>query len=101
MLNDDADNLFHIAQSGIVSKQKDSAPTHNAIYSTTETNYYLDKNENKIKVPLVWVGADGTEIIKTYTFHRGKYDVDVNYKVTAGNQDWSGSQYMQLVRTQP
>lgn len=101
LLNDDNDTLYHIAQSGIVSKQKESSPTHNAIYSTAETNYYLEKGDTKIKVPLVWRSDDGTEIVKTYTFHRGKYDVDVNYKVTAGNQDWSGSQYMQLVRTRP
>ena len=101
ILMNDQEDLFHIAQSGIVSKEKQSAPTHNAIYSTSQTNYRLEEGESKIVVPLVWRGADGVEVIKTYTFYQGKYNVDVNVKINAGNKDWRGSQYLQLVRTQP
>lgn len=92
---------YHIAQSGIVSKEKESAPTHNAIYSAMQTDYRLAEGQSELSVPLVWKNADGVEVIKTYTFYRGKYNADVNVKVTAGDRDWSGSQYLQLVRTQP
>lgn len=100
LLNDE-EYQYHIAQSGIVSTEKQSAPTHNALYSASQTNYRLDGGSSEIVVPLIWLGADGVEVIKTYTFYQGKYNVDVNVKINAGDKDWRGSQYLQLVRTQP
>ena len=101
ILLNDQEYQYHIAQSGIVSKEKQSAPTHNAVYATQKTSYRLSEDESELIIPLIWKGNDGVEVVKTYKFYRGKYSADVNVKVTAGNNDWSGSQYLQLVRTQP
>jgi YidC/Oxa1 family membrane protein insertase len=97
----DADVNYHIAQSGLVSGKANTAPTHNAIYTAEQSSYRLAEGENEIRVPLNWKADDGTQVTKTFIFRRNDYAVDVNYNITAGNADWSGSQYMQLVRTPP
>ncbi len=97
----DKDFNFHIAQSGLVSAQQTSAPTHNALYSAEQMVYRLGEGENELTVPLHWTGPDGVKVKKVFTFRRGEYAIDVDHLVRAGQKDWSGNQYMQLVRTRP
>ncbi|MDH5764453.1 MAG: membrane protein insertase YidC [Gammaproteobacteria bacterium] len=92
---------FHIAQSGLVSVNKETAPTHNDIYSAEQTTYRLAEGVNEIEVPLHWTGSDGTKVTKLYTFRRNDYAINVDHKVVAGRNGWSGSQYMQLFRSKP
>ena len=97
----DADRNFFVAQSGLVSVNPASAPTHNAVFKSEKNDYRLAEGVNEIKVPLHWTGENGVRVTKIYTFHRNEYVVNVEHVVEAGEQDWSGSQYMQLVRTPP
>jgi YidC/Oxa1 family membrane protein insertase len=92
---------FHVAQSGLVSVDKGSAPTHKAIYSAEQLTYRLGEGESELKVPLTWHNEKGDVVKKVFTFTRGEYTINVDHIVTAGQQDWSGSQYMQLVRARP
>ncbi len=101
LLLNDSESDFFIAQSGLVSVNSKAAPTHNAVYSAEKTQYRLSEGVDEIKVPLLWTGEDGVRVSKVLTFKRGEYVVDVEHIVKAGNADWSGSQYMQLVRTPP
>lgn len=97
----DEDVNYHIAQSGLVSTRSETAPTHNDIYHAEKTDYRLAEGEDEIRVPLYWEASDGSRVTKTYILHRNNYAIDLEYEVTAGKEDWSGSQYMQLVRTPP
>ena len=101
VLMTDTEINYFIAQSGLVSVKADTAPTHNAIYSAEQTSYRLAEGVDEIRVPLQWVGENGVRVTKTYTFRRNDYAIDLEHKVAAGASDWSGSQYMQLVRTPP
>ncbi|MDT8451356.1 MAG: membrane protein insertase YidC [Gammaproteobacteria bacterium] len=92
---------FHVAQSGLVSANKDTAPTHNAVYSAEQDSYRLAEGVDEIKVPLYWTGKDGTRVTKVYTFRRNDYTINVDHDIAAGEKGWSGSQYMQLYRTEP
>ena len=92
---------FHIAQSGLVSANAKTAPTHNDVYTAEQLTYRLAEGVDEIKVPLHWVGIDGSKVTKLYTFHRDDYTINVDHNVAAGQNGWSGSQYMQLLRTQP
>ncbi|MCW8830245.1 MAG: membrane protein insertase YidC [Gammaproteobacteria bacterium] len=97
----DSEINFHIAQSGLVSANQETAPTHNAIYSAEQDTYRLAEGVDEIKVPLHWVASDGSRVTKLYTFRRNDYTINVDHNVTAGQNGWSGSQYMQLMRTRP
>ena len=92
---------FHVAQSGLVSSNVKTAPTHKDIYTAEQLTYRLAEGVDEIKVPLHWTGIDGSKVTKIYTFHRNDYSINVDHKVVAGQNGWSGSQYMQLMRTQP
>ena len=97
----DAEINFHIAQSGLVSANEKTAPTHNDVYTAEQLTYRLAEGVDEIKVPLHWVGNDGSKVTKLYTFRRNDYVINVDHNVSAGQSGWSGSQYMQLLRTQP
>lgn len=101
VLMSDTDINFFIAQSGLVSVNAGTAPTHNAVYTAEKTDYRLAEGVDEIKVPLQWTGENGVRVNKIYTFRRGEYVIDLQHVVEAGNENWSGSQYMQLVRTPP
>ncbi len=101
VLMSDTDINFFIAQSGLVSVNAGTAPTHNSVYSAENTSYRLAEGVEEMKVPLYWTGPDGIKVSKIYTFRRNDYVIDVQHDVKAGKQNWSGSQYMQLVRVPP
>lgn len=97
----DSEVNFHVAQSGLVSANEKTAPTHNDVYTAEQFSYRLAEGVDEIKVPLHWTGIDGSKVTKTYTIRKNDYTINVDHKVTAGQSGWSGSQYMQLIRTQP
>jgi len=97
----DSENNYFIAQSGLVSSDTDSAPTHNALYSADQSSYTLEPGSDQLEVALHWQGKDGARVTKVFRFHRGAYVIDVEHVIDAGDRDWSGSPYMQLVRTPP
>lgn len=101
VLLSDTNYNFFVAQSGLVSVNKGTAPTHNAIYAAGSDSYRLSEGVDEIKVPLTWKGENGVQVNKVYTFRRNNYAIDLEHIVTAGSEEWSGSQYMQLVRVPP
>jgi len=92
---------YQVAQSGLVSVNKDTAPSHNAIYRSEKEEYRLAEGTDIIEVPLYWEDGNGVKVKKVLTFRRNDYVVDVKYYITAGEQNWSGSDYMQIVRSRP
>ncbi len=100
LMKDENINYF-IAQSGLVSVNKETAPSHNAIYQSDQSTYRLAEGEDTLEVPLYWKNDEGVEVKKTLTFNRNNYVIDVNYEIKAGEQDWSGSDYMQITRSRP
>jgi len=97
----DTEFNFFIAQSGLVSVNTGTAPTHNAVYSAERDSYQLAEGVDEVKIPLTWKGKNGVEVTKVYTFRRNDYVIDLEHIVKAGDANWSGSQYMQLVRVPP
>ena len=90
---------FSIAQSGLVSAAS-KAPSHHTMYSYEKTDYTLSDDQDEIVVKLFWQSEAGDRVVKSFTFKRGSYVVDVKHTVTAA-QNWNGSQYSQLVMAEP
>jgi len=94
----DTGKRMYIAQNGIAMQPNSplTAPTHNSIYQTSQTNYTM--SGDTLSVPLTWQ-KDGVKITKTYHFKKGDYLINVDYKIeNTTNVDWAGSLYSQLKR---
>lgn len=95
-LNDTASQFF-VTQSGLRSEGE--APTHYAEYRAEQTEYELQDGQDEIKVPLYWQSENGLQVVKTYTFKRDSYVVDVDYQViNQSGERFSAYPYAQLNR---
>lgn len=88
---------FYLVQSGILGGEV-SANHNKASFGFERQVYSLGGNDS-LSVPLVWESETGIKLIKTYTFYRDKYVVDVSHKVVNNSsEDWSGRSYVQINR---
>jgi len=91
--------ILYIAQSGLLGAK--GAPDHNAQLTPEAWDYTLPAGDDELQVRLRWQGADGVAVVKTFTFHRGAYLVDVDYDLDNGSpRPWSVRMYAQLQRTE-
>lgn len=92
---------FYIVQSGLIAT-KGAAPNHHQIYHAARDEYRMKPGENKLVVPLTWTNRAGVKVIKTFTFERNHDVIQIGHRVeNGGHSVWRGSQYRQLVRTEP
>ncbi|TCJ12721.1 membrane protein insertase YidC [Parasulfuritortus cantonensis] len=85
----------YFAQSGFVGKD---LPNHKTVYTLQAGEYDLKPGENTLKVSMT-AQMDGVEVVKTYTFHRDSYVIDVDYAVhNGGTADVEGYSYFQFQR---
>ena len=83
----------YVAQSGLIASGTDAK-----VFSAEKTSYQLADGEDEIKVVLT-TSTDQVNIEKVFTFRRGDYLTDVNFRVTnTSEQPWSGRFYAQLKR---
>ncbi|MCG8379805.1 MAG: membrane protein insertase YidC [Proteobacteria bacterium] len=90
-------NDFYLLQGGLLSKNETA--NHKTEFMTDQETYDLGEAD-QITVPFYWRSESGLNVVKTFTFYKGKYVADVEYQIensTTGN--WSGSAYSQINRT--
>ena len=86
----------YIAQSGLIG---DGLPNHTTLFKADETSYELAPSAETLTVRLRAAAGNGIQLIKTYTFHRGSYTVDVGFQATnTGAAAVEAFAYFQLVR---
>ncbi|MBI1174142.1 MAG: membrane protein insertase YidC [Sideroxydans sp.] len=87
----------YIAQTGLLGNE---LPTHNTLFTVQGGgDVQLAEGENKLQVHFVATTQSGIKVIKTYTFHRGSYVIDIGYEIdNQGLAPISPSAYFQLVR---
>ncbi|MCC7549700.1 MAG: membrane protein insertase YidC [Burkholderiales bacterium] len=96
LLNESGQHTY-IAQSGLATP---GLPNHNSRFSAQKTNYALDPGAGEIKVELTAQGDAGT-LLKTFTFRRNSYLIDVALAVTnTRSEPLDAHAYFQLVRDQ-
>jgi YidC/Oxa1 family membrane protein insertase len=101
LLKDSGPDLF-IAQSGLVALNEGPAPNHYAVFTAEQEEYRLADGQDTLEVRLHWSDPSGVKVIKTYTFRRGSFLVELSQRVeNGGASDWQGSQYRQFQRTPP
>jgi len=91
----------YVAQDGLISGAGISSPNHQTQYLASGLVYELGDNDTVI-VPLTWRSDSGVEFIKTYTFSRDSYVVDIDYRVNnQSDKPWAGYIYGQFNRSIP
>ena len=70
------------AQSGLIGP---GLPTHKTIYSAEMRDYVLTDGQEKLQVRLEAPGPDGVKTVKTLTFHRGSYVIDISHEIINGS----------------
>ena len=94
----DNPQVLYIAQGGLLSKN--SAPTHEAAYTSPQSTYVLNPGADSVEVPLYWESGDGIKVKKTYKFLKNQYLITVQYDIqNNSNSPWIGGAYGQLQRT--
>ena len=100
-LMDDGRGNFFIAQAALLpAAGSDSpAPNHHQRFVASQDEYRLQEGEDSLEVRLSWEDESGVRVDKIYTFHRGKYVIDVDFEVhNQSDQEWQGHVYRQLQR---
>lgn len=92
---------IYVAQDGLLAAGQKTPNHASTIYQTEKNNYVLGDSES-IKVPLIWRSDNGVEYVKTYTFSRDSYVVDIDYQViNRSTLPWVGYLYAQFSSTEP
>ena len=98
-LLDDSGPTRWVFQSGVSSAVGGAEPTHLGTFRSASNEYALAPGQDEIVVTLDWVGDGPISARKTYTFHRGRYDVSLNMTVTpAAGGSWQGTPYVRMER---
>ncbi|RUO26983.1 membrane protein insertase YidC [Aliidiomarina minuta] len=71
---------IYIAQSGLIGRDGTDTGDSRPVFTAPQSAFNIE-NQETLSVPLTYVRDDGTEIIKTYTFSRGDYAVNVSYDI--------------------
>ncbi len=98
LLSDDPQRLY-VAQSGFISGAP--APDHHAVYRAEAKVYTLAEGQDTLEVPLTWTSPEGVTVTKVYTFHRGRYLIDLEHRLENGlDAPWEGRIYRQFQRNE-
>ncbi|WP_417549377.1 membrane protein insertase YidC [Methylophaga sp.] len=96
----DSRNHFFVTQSGL--RAEGDAPTHYETYTAEQSEYVMGDNADSLSVPMRWESDNGLTIIKTYTFTRDSYLVNVTYQIeNQSGERFSAYPYAQFNRNQP
>jgi YidC/Oxa1 family membrane protein insertase len=88
-----------VFQSGIRSAVGGGEPNHLATFRSASNDYALEPGQDELVVTLDWVGDGQISAQKTYTFRRGRYEVDLTMTVTpTAGGSWRGAPYVQMER---
>jgi len=89
----------YVLQSGLAGVAGAPAPTHLAIWKSSQSSYSLDPTANELRVPLTWTDGAGLTVTKTFVFARGQYSIDLDYDIkNEGTTPRTLTPYSQLLR---
>jgi YidC/Oxa1 family membrane protein insertase len=98
-LFDNSANRVYQAQSGLIGiNGPDSRANGRPLYSASQASYQMAEGQDELQVALKFSEA-GVNYVKTFTFKRGVYDMQVAYRIdNQSAQAWSGNLFAQLKR---
>jgi YidC/Oxa1 family membrane protein insertase len=99
VLLDDSKDRVYVAQTGVIGGSSAGAfPTHKTPMTVSGSRALKD-GENDMTVQFTSGDVGGIKLVKTYTLHRGAYDMAVKHELTnVSTAPLSPQLYLQLVR---
>ena len=89
-------NRVYVAQTGLIGSA--DLPTHRTPFVKVDGPTRLEPGQDTLDVSFV-AESGGVRLTKTYTFHRGRYAIDVRHHVeNIGTSPLQPSVYLQLMR---
>ncbi len=82
LMDDAAKPMTYVAQTGLIGAD---LPTHKAVFTSAQASYQMPADKDMLEVRLNWQGNNGISVDKVYTFHRNKYEIEVNYVIKNGS----------------
>ena len=105
LMNDTLPQLF-VAQSGFAKRRPTAdgslvtAPNHTTRYRVQQTRYVLPDGQEALDVTLDWTSPEGVRFVKSYTFRRGEYLIEVRHRIENPTaRIWRGNYYQQLQKS--
>ncbi len=99
ILLDKSAERYYMAQSGLVASTGPDTQVERALLHSAHSSYTMAEGADKLIVPLSWTNSEGIQFRKTFTFHRDRHDVDVEYAIeNLSTHPWSGHFYSQIVQ---
>ncbi|HET9645697.1 MAG TPA: membrane protein insertase YidC [Burkholderiaceae bacterium] len=99
VLFDRGPQRFYVAQTGLVGGAATPLPNHLTVMTVKPGERTLKPGANDLQVVFESPESGGVKLVKTYTFRRNDYTVDVKHEViNAGNLPVAPQLYLQLVR---
>jgi YidC/Oxa1 family membrane protein insertase len=95
---DSADSLF-VVQTGLAGTSEELAPTHQALFTADLQELRLMPGQDELRLPLHWSDGHGLTVTKTLIFHRGAYQIGLEYQIhNGGIAPWTFAPYEQILR---
>ena len=86
----------YAAQSGLIGP---GLPTHKTLYAADSREYVLTPRDDKLQVRLEAPGPAGVKTVKTLTFHRASYVINITHEISnGGTTPLAAHAYFQLLR---
>lgn len=99
VLLNDTDQSRYVAQSGLLGATGPDTSKGQALYTTDQTNYTLEKDQKDLQVKLHWQSPEGVNVTKVFTFKHDDYQIHVDYQIeNKSSQPFDGNMYLQLMR---
>lgn len=96
VLLDQTPGYFYVAQTGLVGGS--AFPNHRTMFKVLPGPRTLADGQDTLALTFE-AQSGGVKLTKTYTFHRGSYQIDVRHAITnVGDQPVTPQLYLQLVR---
>jgi YidC/Oxa1 family membrane protein insertase len=86
----------YAAQSGLIGP---GMPNHFAAFTSSAREYALADGQDTLQVRLEAAGGEGVKTVKTLTFHRASYVIDITHEIANGSPaPLAAVAYFQLLR---
>ena len=97
-----SEDSYQYFQTGLLSLNNLPEPNHQQAFVEKNKKLELRQGQEQISTSLVWrvnQGQTNLEVVKSYTFKKGRYDILMTYDVkNLGTQDYTFVLYNQLVK---